>query len=168
MEYSPIEIKCHSCGSLSEFEEPFEFLTEEDDSETRPYYQWGGWTVVERFPSQFKWKAPSGSQQFLRFDGNNEKGGYPLLTYGLSRCTKCHNASKHLLQWPQDAYWQWEIRGEVLWAWNRKHAITILEYVKKVIRPSRYSPNLRYIPSHFLSSKVRDQVVIKVERDLSA
>ena len=169
MKCKPIDIKCPDCGELARFEEPFEFLINKnvDADETRPCYQWGGWVVVERFPSQISWQAPSGSSQFLRGGGDDEDGGYPLLTNGLVQCQNCYANSKHTLHWPIDAYWQWEIRGELLWAWDKAHAQMILDHVRKKTRPSRSSNYLRYIPSHFLSSKVRELVVRKLERGVN-
>ena len=169
MIYDSIDIKCPNCKEIAKFEEPFEFLSSNkaSHSETRPYHVWGGWLVVERFPSQFEWKAPSTSSQYLRGGGDNGHGGYPLLTYGLVQCSHCHTNKKHTLNWPNDAYWQWEIRGELLWAWDQDHAKEILAFVKETVRPSRYSYNLRYIPSHFLSAKVRDLVIQKMEKSLN-
>jgi hypothetical protein len=95
-------------------------------------------------------------------------GGYQLLTNGLIQCPNCHANNKHRLQWPYDAYWQWVIRGELLWAWDQDHAKAILTYVKETVRFSRRTYSLRYIPSHFLSAKLRDIVVQKMERSLNA
>lgn len=170
MKYDPIDIKCSDCGGLAKFEEPFEFLSKNEvqATETRPTHRWGSWTVLERFPSQITWKAPPGSSQYLRGGGDTGKGGYPLLTNGLVQCSNCHSNRKHKLDWPSDAYWQWEIRGELLWAWDKEHAQIILHFVKETARPSRHSYSLKYIPSHFLSAKVRDLVVQKMERNISA
>jgi len=170
MKYEPIDIKCPDCGGLAKFEEPFEFLSKKDvrPDEAKPTHKWGGWMVLERFPSQISWKAPSGSSQYLRGGGDTGKGGYPLLTNGLVQCSYCHSNSKHKLNWPSDAYWQWEIRGELLWAWDKGHAKVILNFVKEKNRPSRYSYNLKHIPSHFLSAKVRDLVVQRMVQSLNA
>lgn len=170
MKYDSIEIKCPNCNENARFEEPFKFLSADqaDPGETRVSHKWGGWRVVERFPSQFQWKAPSTSSQYCRGGGDSGHGGYPLLTYGLIQCSHCHTNKKHRLHWPADAYWQWGIRGELLWAWDRDHATKILAYVRETVRPSRYSHNLRYVPSHFLSAKVRDLVVQKMENSLNA
>jgi len=169
MEYKSIDIKCPECGGLAKFEEPFEFLSPKTvgADDTRPRHKWGGWVVVERFPSQFTWKAPS-TQPYLRGGGDNGQIGYPLLTYGLVQCPNCHANTKHKLHWPHDAYWQWDIRGKLLWAWDRDHAEAILAYVKATIRPPRHSCYLRYISTHFLSAQVRDLVVRKMESSLNA
>lgn len=170
MKYEPIDIKCPDCGALARFEEPFEFLSKNNvcPDETKPAHQWGGWAVLERFPSQISWNAPSTSSQYLRGGGDTRKGGYPLLTNGLVQCSHCHSNRKHKLNWPVDAYWQWEVRGQLLWAWDKEHAQIILNFVKETARPSRRSYSLKYIPSHFLSAKVRDLVVQKIERSINA
>jgi len=170
MKCEPIDIKCPDCGELAKFEEPFEFLSKHDvrTDESKPTHQWGGWTVLERFPSQVPWKTPSGSSQFLRGGGDTSKSGYPLLNNGLVQCSHCHSNKKHKLNWPNDAYWQWEIRGELLWAWDKVHAQTILNFVKQTTRPSRSGFSLKYIPSHFLSAKVRDVVVQKIGGSINA
>lgn len=171
MNYNPIDVTCPQCGELAKFEEPFEFLSKDNlpPNEWRPVHQWGGWKVLERFPSQIKWIPPSGSDQYIRGGGDTGKPGYPVLTNGLIQCGHCHFNRKHKLDWPADAYWSWEVRGELLWAWDERHAFIILEFVKQTTsRPSRHSPRLRHIPAHFFSAKVRDLVVQKMERSLNA
>lgn len=168
MIHIPIDIHCPSCSKLASFEEPFEFLSADQASKDKSAHRWGGWAVIERFPSQITWKPPAGSDQFLRGGGEASNGGYPLLTNGLVQCTHCHINKKHRLNWPMDAYWQWEVRGELLWAWDRRHAHSILEYIRKTTRPTRSSPGLKYIPSNFLTAKVRDIVVRKIEAKINA
>ncbi len=170
MAYEPIDIKCPDCGCLAKFEEPFEFFSQNERNidEAKVTHIWGGWIVLERFPSQINWKAPSGSHQFLRGGGDSETGGYPLFTNGLVHCSKCYSNSKHKLNWPNDAFWQWDIRGKLLWAWDERHAQTIRRYLRQYIRGSRRSPSLKYIPSHFLSSKVREQVIKEMDKSLNA
>ena len=169
MKYEEIDITCPNCGELAKFEEPFEFISNDSvaSNETRPCHQWGAWIVVERFPSQVKWKSPRGSSQYLRSGRESEDGGYPLYTNGFINCSSCHANKKHKLTWPDDAFWQWEIKSELLWAWNRQHAQVIFEYIKKTTRPPRYNYYLRYIPSHFLSSNLRERVVKKMEMALN-
>lgn len=168
MKHSAIDVKCPVCGKKALFEEPFEFipLRKLAADESRSYHRWGGWAVIERFPSLISWQAPAGSQQYLRTGGDCGGEGYPLLTNGLVQCSQCYLSRKHKLCWPEDAFWQWEIRGQVLWAWEREHAITILSYIRETVRPSRHSHYLRYIPSHFLAAKVRELVVQKMEAAL--
>ncbi|SFQ07071.1 hypothetical protein SAMN03084138_03957 [Enterovibrio norvegicus DSM 15893] len=169
MNDKPIDIKCPDCGELAKFEEPFKFLSSRKihPDETRPIHRWGSWRVLERFPSKISWKPPSSSRQFLRSGGDSGDAGYPLLTNGLVLCSHCHSNRKHKLNWPIDAYWQWEIRGKLLWAWDKEHAEAILNYIKQTSRPTRHSYCLRYIPSHFLSAKVRELVVQRIERSFN-
>ena len=55
-----------------------------------------------------------------------------------------------------------------MWAWDKNHAQIILKHVKETVRPARHSYSLRHIPSHFLSAKVRELVVKKMERSINA
>ena len=167
MRIDPIDITCPTCGELARFEEPFEFVSGTAPNEdSRPVHQWGGWFVIERFPSMVSWRPPSGtSSQYLRW-GGGEGPGYPLLTNGVVQCSSCHANKKHTLAWPDDAYWQWEIRGQVLWAWDKSHAERILNFVTATTRPARRAPDLRYIPTHFLTAKVRSEEQRKMTVDL--
>ncbi|KMT63733.1 hypothetical protein [Catenovulum maritimum] len=162
-----IDIKCTSCGGLAKFEEPFLFIDPKKIPDDIEYKLWGGWGIIEKFPSDVKWVAPSGSSQYLRGGGDNGQGGYPLLTFGLIQCGSCHKNIKHKLNWPSDAYWQWSVKGEILWAWDRSHANQILKYIEANIRPSRKCYSLKYIPTHFLSSKVKSGVVKQMVRSLN-
>lgn len=171
MELAAIDVKCPACGEKAQFEEPFEFipLRKLPTDEKRPFHHWGGWAVIERFPSLISWKAPTGSQQYLKTGGDGGGEGYTLQTNGLIQCLQCYLNRKHKLSWPDDAFWQWEVRGQILWAWNRTHAIDILSYIRQNVRPSRrlyQMYHLRYIPSHFLAAKVRELVVQKMEAAL--
>ena len=167
MIYEPIQISCPDCKKMALFEEPFEFLNGKPEcvTDNKNVHQWGGWYVRERFPTQFPWKPPSSSQQYVR-GGGGKGDGYPLLQYGQILCSNCHTNRKHRLNWPLDAYWSWEIRGEILWAWDRNHAESILEFARQRLRPTRWNSRLRYIPSVFLSAKVRPEVCKKIESSL--
>jgi hypothetical protein len=167
MSCDSIDIKCPSCGDLAKFEEPFVFTDPKNIPVGVEYKSWGGWGVIERFPSNFKWVAPSSSSQFLRGGGDNGQGGYPLLTYGLVQCGGCHQNKKHKLNWPSDSYWQWSVKGEILWAWGIQHAKEILAYIEADIRPSRKCYSLKYIPTHFLTSKVKQSVIKQMARSLN-
>lgn len=168
--HTSIDITCPGCGEIAKFEEPFEFKSAEKvvPGESHQFVKWGGWFVKERFPTQFKWKDPLKTSRYHRGGDDDGLGGYPLLTFGLVQCSHCHVNRKHKLNWPDDAYWKWDIRGKLLWAWDRDHAKEILLYVKEGVRPTRSSYTLRYIPSHFLSAKMRKLVVQKVEKRLIA
>ncbi|MAE96009.1 MAG: hypothetical protein CL910_15230 [Deltaproteobacteria bacterium] len=162
-----LEIRCPGCEGRATCDEPFLFLNEAPGpEEQRPTHRWGGWTVVEKFPSLVPWQAPRGSGQFLESGGSGESFGYRLGSKGVVHCARCVTPRIHELSWPGDAYWKWQIRGETLWARNRAHARKILDFVRAEHRPRRVSLVLRHIPSSFLAAKVRDEVVKKMSASL--
>jgi hypothetical protein len=161
-----LDIKCPQCGSAGVFVEPFGFPAEPPAD--RPSHRWGSWDVVERYPQLLPWQAPRGSANQFLTDGPGV-GGYRLLHKGVVECAGCKAPFVHTLAWPDDAWWQWSIRGKMLWAWNRAHAQQILAYVRATDRPARSTHGpLGSIPSHFLSAKVRDLVARSIERKLAA
>ena len=164
-----VDIQCPNCRRRARFEEPFVFVSWEHapSDETRPFHKWGGWMVIERFPSQFPWVAPGKGPQLQGRGSEPDQYGYAVLTDGLVQCRHCHVNAKHRLQWPKDAYWQWHIRGELLWAWDRSHAETILAFIEAAHRPSRRSEQLRHLPAHFLTAKARNEVVGKIKKLLA-
>ena len=166
MKSAPIDISCPSCSSRALFHEPFEFVGSNRDLVGRPYHEWGGWKVIELFPSVYKWQPPKTSSQYLRGGGDNGLGGYPLLHRGLYQCDHCHNNQKHTLDWPRDAFWSWDIRGNQLWAWDANHAQRILDYIQPLSRIQCVSYDLRYIPKEFLTAKVRELVVRRITKSL--
>lgn len=123
--------------------------------------------MEERFPDLMPWSAPKGSgQQYLVFGGVGN-GGYSVLCRGVVECLVCHARFVHDLRWPDEAWWQWPIRGRLLWAWDRDHALQIRDYVSATHRPARglHGP-LGRIPSEFLAAKVRESVVKAIDRSL--
>jgi hypothetical protein len=163
------DIRCPACGGRARFEEPFEFYSSRQPvpgDESRPRHRWGGWIVVERFPAQFPWVPPHRTDRDRSGEGLGGSG-YPLLTHGLVQCPHCHVNRKHTLQWPEEAYWQWPIRGERLWACDRSHAEAILAFIESDHRPSRKGSLLRRLPARFLTAKVRDLVVRKLRQSLA-
>lgn len=168
MKCSPIEIKCPDCGKRARFHEPFAFLVSTEEVAGRPFHRWGSWFVVELFPTVYQWSAPKKSgSQYLR-GGGGTGGGYARMHKGLVQCGGCHANRKHTLDWPADAYWCWDIRGSMLWAWDMEHARRILGYIgqERRVRPNGY--DLRRIPEEFLSAKVRELVVKRITASLEA
>ena len=162
-----VDVRCPHCAGHACFREPFEFRSVAPAN--GPAHRWGGWYVVERYPHIFPWVAPRGSSSQYLTDGANDGQGYPLLHRGVVECEACKQQSVHVLAWPEDAWWQWSIRGKMLWAWDRQHAEQILRYVRATDRPPRSTSGpIGSLPSHFLSAKVRDAVVKAIERKLAA
>ena len=164
------DIKCPSCSGLATFHEPFEFHSSKTwVSDGRPEHRWGSWVVVEKFPGTMTWEAPKTSRHFLEhWSGESSGSGYRVLAKGVSVCGDCHTTRRHELNWPQDAYWTFTVRGKTLWAWDREHVERIRDFVSQKIRPSRRSPELRYIPSHFFLSKNRKDLLARLDRALAA
>jgi len=104
------------------------------------------------------------------WDHSASHGSTRSIDLGTLVCTACGKRSKHTLDWPQDAYYQIEHRGEVLWAFDRESASELLEYVKSDDRKRdsyRYKLFLMKVPSVFLGKKVRGPISKKLQGLLS-
>jgi hypothetical protein len=170
------DIRCPKCGGRAVFDEPFSFLSCKEgvpENEPRPVHRWGGWLVVEKYPSVLSWTAPRGSHQSLIFPKAKEGSGYYVVRKkGVVKCSACHHVGVHELNWPEDAFFRWEIRGDTLWAWSAEHARVLLEYIGSEERDATKFPaylrQLRRLPKQFLSAKVRDLVVKNISDTLAA
>jgi hypothetical protein len=163
-----IDIVCPGCGHLAIFDEPFIFFSgNQPMAEGQTYHRWGNWRIVEKYPSVITWSPPQGHQYYLR-KGNGTAPGYPLLHRGMVLCPHCHISKLHTLSWPTDAWWKWEIRGQLLWAWDRAHAKEILDFIRLKRRPHRpISTRLGRVPSFFLKAKQRHTVAQKISASLA-
>ncbi len=165
-------IHCTRCGGHAIFDEPFDFYPERKGlplAEGRPVHRWGGRFVVEKYPSILPWVPPKGYQQALSSHVAEEGSGvYVMHRTGVMKCTDCHRVAVHALQWPTDAYYQWNIRGHILWAWSREHAQVLLDYLGGTER----DPNkilwwrVSKLPQAVIAAKVRDNVVKQITRTL--
>ena len=77
------------------------------------------------------------------------------------------------MQWGQDAFWQWNIRGDVLRAYSRESAEALREFISRERRePSDFGPEfapfLASVPSQFLQAKVRKKIVKMIGESLAA
>jgi hypothetical protein len=86
------------------------------------------------------------------------------------KCYECHLVDAHVVKWPGDAYFQWDIRGQTLWAFSRKHAAALLEFIRSNERDEtqfgHYSHNLRKLPTHFIAANMRDLIVKEISATL--
>src|SRR5437868_2978132 len=123
-------VRCRVCGGSAVLDAPFEFYGAGEglpEGERRTAHRWDGWLVIERHPSIARWVAPDAGQNYARY-------------LGVAQCRQCHAQYAYEVSWPADAYYQWEIRGHSLWAYNRKHARVLLEFIGSKERdPSRFS-----------------------------
>jgi hypothetical protein len=126
-------------------------------------HSWGGWVVIENYPSLLKWPRPAS-----RYDG---KGNYEMWRDAVTKCTNCHEIAIREVTWPEDAYFQWDIRGHTLWAWNREHAQVLLDFLGSKERDESkygwYAKGLSKLPGELISSKVRGLVVKRIKETLN-
>jgi hypothetical protein len=139
---------------------PFEFYSVRGGlpgGETRPAHKWNGWLIIEKHPSIARWVAPGPGQNYARY-------------LGVTQCRECHAQYAYEVSWPDDAYFQWEIRGHTLWACNREHAQVLLEFISSKVREPHHFPgyekSLTKLPTEFIGSKVRDDVIKAITRTL--
>lgn len=97
---------------------------------------------------------------------------HAIFDKGVVECINGHFLLTHVLSWPDDAYYRWEIRGVTLWAWSRDHACRLLEFIKAADRNPhhypRYHRSLRKLPRTVLLAKNRDLVIRKMSRLLGS
>jgi hypothetical protein len=171
---SQLEIRCTRCKKRALFDEPFEFFpkikskprqhlpdgeSEEVDLTERSYHRWGGWFVLEKFPNVLPWTTPKYG------------GGYSR-KQGVVRCENCHAVYVHDMDWPGDAYYQWNVRGIIFWAWSTEHARVLLQFLSGTDRDASklgcYRRSLERLPQAVISAKNRDLVVRHLRRALEA
>lgn len=84
-------------------------------------------------------------------------------------CIKCALCRKHHLNWPNEAFFQILYKGENLWAFDRRCAGDLMQYISSKDRKrDRYKHHafLLKLPSHFLTQKARETVVKKLKQKL--
>ena len=90
---------------------------------------------------------------------------------GTSTCMECQKRRKSVLNWPEDAWYQVEVRGKVLWAFDRPSLIALRNYIaateRNKVRRESYTAFLLNVPTHFLTAKVRDETVKKLNQLLA-
>jgi hypothetical protein len=168
---SPVEIRCPRCGGRGAFDEPFQFVSaRKAQGLAETGHRWGGWYVREKYPSVISWTPPSGSHQYLSTGPARSSGGYRLRHRGVVRCRECHLVAVHVLRWPGDAYFQWNVRGALLWAWDVNHARVLLHYIESSLRdPARYPAyrrSLQELPASILAARSRGIVARKIRGTL--
>lgn len=90
---------------------------------------------------------------------------------GTIRCSACFLRRIHVLNWPEESYFQVEYKQQVLWAFDRETVVTLIEYIGSQDRQSsqyKWSSFLRHIPSHFLKANARNLIVKKLGKLLAS
>ena len=171
--HGTLDVRCPRCGGRAAWSEPFEFrgVRGTEDRGEAGWHRWGGWWVRERYPSILRWKPPRGSDQFLTTGSTAHTGGHRLRHRGVVRCGACHLVAAHVLHWPADAWFQWDVRGTRLWACDSAHARTILHYVESLRRDAGgypgYRRSLERLPSAVLAARNRALVAKRIRVLLS-
>lgn len=93
--------------------------------------------------------------------------------YGLKTgsmvCQSCGLRRKHVLSWPQDAYFTIDYKGQTLWAYDRSHAVELLDYIRSKNRDRtkyKHRSFLLHLPSHFQAQKARDHITKRLSEKL--
>jgi len=185
-------ICCPECGQCAIFDEPFVFYTQikwsasfphvtatetvkqgevriwkvspgggyrleepAPELQGQPQHQWEHWLVIEKYPTFFHWQLP----------GN---GIYDTYKRGVVKCRHCHFVGKHDLNWPCDAYYRWDIRGTLLWAWSEEHARQLLQFIGGVNRnPEKAAGWMYQLPKQVLTAKVRPLIIKAITQGLA-
>ena len=124
------------------------------DPEASTTHRWGHWMVHEKYPSVVPWVPPRSTNDY-----------YDMRKEAIIKCTKCHLVATHEVVWPSDAYFSWNIRGELLWAWSADHARAILAFVSG---GGPDGPDLTKYPSWIRrwTQRLPKKVITKQARDL--
>jgi hypothetical protein len=164
-------MRCPSCAAEAIFESGYlAYDVLPSDIDPSLVNRWNQRLIVERYPDQLRWADPDNAawtDRPARADLQAKPGESAVL--GIVNCPSCGLRRRHLLRWPQDAAYQVDVRGEVLWAWSRAHLIAIRDYVALDHRiEKRDGVPIGKLPSHFLLAKNRAAVVKEIDRRLLA
>lgn len=119
-----IAITCARCNSRANFSAPFIYLSKADAATFPKQHPnacripWGSGVLEERFPREFSWK-----DQDNPFTNGRRVAG-------VTQCDNCCRRSKHILNWPADAYFKVNTKAGELWAWNRFFLTAARNYIQ--------------------------------------
>ena len=164
----PCTIRCPRCHSQASFDTPFTFLRGKEADKVKDKanvrgFQYGGGFVIEKYPKEFPWRSPENARRLF---------GQIRDIWGVCSCPACTFRAKHLLDWPSDAYYTTNVRGQALWAWTREEVVALRDFIasrdRKYLGTARqHFWFLRHVPNHFIEVKHRTEVLKKLERLLS-
>lgn len=178
-----LDVKCPKCGSMSEFEfaeivrielkKDVEFFINSNVFEYQMFsdscgHRWHGAIYFAGLHGEASKAIHSLPEGYCASSWEHSK--YLLSshsTLGSVRCKSCQYRSMHVLNWPQDAYFSIEIKGQVLWAFNTDSAMDLRAYIDskdRRIRGYKYSSFLLHVPTYFKKQNVRKMVTKKLDR----
>ncbi|WP_417496214.1 hypothetical protein [Maricaulis sp.] len=93
---------------------------------------------------------------------------------GRLSCLGCGLNRTHEVDWPREAFYQLEYRGDTLWAFDRAMMVDLLAWLRagadreKIRQASPHASWLLRVPKAFLASKAREALVGKIGALLGA
>ena len=189
-----VSVICSNCGEYAEFEHAtiqtikknsdvdffkkssfFEFQDAQGLPGYAIYYPRLGRNLenLENLPDGYEKKAWSHNQYWRHRSGD----------MGVIQCNSCSKRRKHNLKWPDDAYFKVDYKDDWLWAFDRKTARLLLDYISSgdrnktitgytdakthKIEIKGYHSFLLKIPEIFQTKKARPKLVKKLTKILS-
>lgn len=180
-----LEVNCPKCGAPAVFE--FAEVVRIQRREDIPYFEnsslfeyckfqgsggrWHGavyYALLHGPPGGTITNLPAG---YSPSDWNHSRYLYRShgTDVGAVACDACGLRTRHNLQWPSDARFQIDYRGQVLWAFHRESAQELRRYIASNDRNRenyRWEAFLRHVPTEFLTAKARETVVKRLDRIL--
>ena len=188
-----LQIKCPNCKCLADFvfaskinikKKDAKYFSKSKHFVLKREKKWSSWRTY-----YYAWYYPLLSPRIENipdlpdgYEAGHARGGFGYYDYygqvlegneGVTACAFCKTLAKHTLDWPQDAYFQIDYKGQTLWAYDRSYALKLLEYIKSNDRKKRIGSTdkyvsqdffLRKIPEHFQTKKARGEVVKKLSK----
>ncbi len=100
-------------------------------------------------------------------DFQHGKNGYKPFNIGTKVCNTCGVRKKSRLNWPQDAFFQCDVKNNILWAFDRKSLVALRDFIasdERDIKKHSYQSFLLHIPAIFLDRKNREKVIKKLNK----
>lgn len=177
-----INIRCPKCHKEAQFQCPLVFHVQQKQYrpffESHPAFE----TALLYDPHQYTHKFcaifyPALHSQPEHYLNDIPKGckdlhyssRHLMKNQGVVICPSCFTKTKHVLKWPEEAYYCIEYKGQLLWAYDRHAFVSIYDYIQSQLRDRKKSGHIIYllhIPSHFLTRRARTDVIEKMERVL--
>jgi len=135
-------------------------------------YDWYGWpnAVTIHCPECGSKASLKNPKQHIEMVGPSTrplKRKYTDFADGHISCLNCGLIKEIRIEWPVDAYYQGDVKGKLLWAWNKEHAIAIRNFIdsmERVYLGVRYSSALYHLPEHFEPAKNKGACLKALER----
>lgn len=182
-----VDVRCPECGepAVFEFAEVVRIARRVDipffeESDLFVYRKFEGYWAQEKWHGAVYYALLHGPPEttirdlpdgYQPSDWNHPKYLYRSHgpTEGAVACAGCGLRRRHELEWPADARYQVEYRGDILWAFHRESARELRQYIASDDRKRegyRWEAFLRHVPTVFLTAKAREAVVKRLDRIL--